>query len=652
MTKIQVHPDELVRLSGELKQIAGRLREAGARLGGAVSQLSWQVGQRLDLEAQAAGTRRQAELLADEAEGMARFLEQRAELFRAADGQGTEDLGRTLAAFSASEKFLRGKLGRIEALDRWSGWAVGGSVAAGTIAAVEAGIRGRHHEVFGSPSARLHPEPGDNFKLAGPSSDRLPTPAETRIIQRILGVDEAGYGPKTKAAVAAFQQKHGITVDDQVMIGKRTWAALMKEEAGVAGVPSVPLPSGSARSAEELAAKFAAANYPGMEQWAGPIWKACQEVGLEPEIMAAQILAESGGDPGADAGEVAGKGLMQIEFSAHFDKIPGETEAEKLAWIQEPENNLKFGAKILKDHVNTWVAKYGREEGLKRAFQYWNYGSGAAAWVEAHSKGPDDWQDWVDQYSKTHRYIGNGQFVEVEKDGDYGTPKHWEKVSDNYHKLLDTPSGQESTLGPVGSIPEDVVGDQIQGSPDITLENAALPVNAPVVNRPGHRDPSLYDRVIDQFQVESNRRYRMRDSNGDKQIDTFCNIFVWDVTRAMGAEIPHRVLSGDLPAQGADGSEINASEMARWLDQHGGAHGWREVTPEEAQSWANSGRPAVAAYDGGRGTGHLAMVRPGEYDEEAGPCIAQAGAQNLERTTARNGFGASLLSSTKYYVHQ
>ncbi|HWI51373.1 MAG TPA: hypothetical protein VNT01_04450 [Symbiobacteriaceae bacterium] len=161
MTRIQVRPDELVRLSGELKQIAGRLREAGARLGGAVSQLSWQVGQRLDLEAQAAGARRQAELLADEAEGMARFLDHRAELFRSADGQGTEDLGRTLAAFSASEKFLRGKLGRIEALDRWSGWAVGGSVAAGTIAAVEAGIRGRHHEVFGSPSARVHPELGD-----------------------------------------------------------------------------------------------------------------------------------------------------------------------------------------------------------------------------------------------------------------------------------------------------------------------------------------------------------------------------------------------------------------------------------------------------------------------------------------------------------
>jgi len=650
-----VHPDELVRLSGELWQIAGRLREAGARLGGAVSQLSWQVGHRLDLEAQAAGARRLAEALADEAEDMARFLDHRAELFRTADGQGVGDLGRTLEAYSARGRFLQSKLAQVEGLDRWSGWAVGGSVAAGTIAAVEAGARGRHLEVFGGPSARVHPELGDNFKVAGPSSDRLPTAAETRIIQRILGVDEVGYGPKTKAAVVAFQQKHGIPVDDQVIIGPRTWAALMKEETAGPAAPTVPSHVGPASSAAELAERLRTnyPQYPLMEQWAGPIWKACQEVGLEPEIMAAQILAESNGNPGADAGRWAGKGLTQIEFGAHYKDIPGETREEKLAWIQDPENNLKFGAQILKDHVDKWVGKYGKEEGLKRAFQYWNYGSGAAEWVEAHTQSPDDWEFWVKKYHDTHLYIeAEDKWIEVAEKGNYGTENHWVKVTEFYQNLTSLPADTEvctnvdvSEQTPTGSERE------IPVPLEVTNENVAAPVLAPITSEPGERSPQSYDQVIDQFHVDDNHRYRQRDFNGDGTTDTFCNIYVSDVTRAMGAEVPHWVLADGSPTQGYPGDELTANATAQWLEEHGPTYGWREVSPEEAQDLANGGRPVVAAYDAKGATGHVAMVRPGKYDNATGPAISQAGAENLQRTTARDGFGANRLSSIRYYAH-
>ena len=59
------------------------------------------------------------------------------------------------------------------------------------------------------------------------------------------------------------------------------------------------------------------------------------------------------------------------------------------------------------------------------------------------------------------------------------------------------------------------------------------PVTPAITSSFNSRSPELYRAVIDQFQVETAERYRpFRNGN------TYCNIYVWDVTRAMGAEIP------------------------------------------------------------------------------------------------------------------
>jgi len=69
---------------------------------------------------------------------------------------------------------------------------------------------------------------------------------------------------------------------------------------------------------------------------------------------------------------------------------------------------------------------------------------------------------------------------------------------------------------------------------DVQEKNQWEPVDAPFRNRRNKRSPINYLKVVNQFAVEDNRRYE----GGGK---TYCNIFVWDVTRAMGVEIPHYI---------------------------------------------------------------------------------------------------------------
>lgn len=178
-----------------------------------------------------------------------------------------------------------------------------------------------------------------------------------------------------------------------------------------------------------------------------------------------------------------------------------------------------------------------------------------------------------------------------------------------------------------------------------------LPVDAAVISTPAERAElgadaarNRYDQVLDQFNVAENPRYRPGKN-------TYCNIFVTDATRAMGAEIPHWVNreDGSPVAPGTAGAdELDANETARWLDKHGSQYGWREVPPELAQEMANDGRPAVVVRENPGSIGHVAMVRPGEYSPEQGCAIANVGASNKAHSTTRGSF---LTTDVKYWVH-
>lgn len=177
--------------------------------------------------------------------------------------------------------------------------------------------------------------------------------------------------------------------------------------------------------------------------------------------------------------------------------------------------------------------------------------------------------------------------------------------------------------------------------------------NPPLTNHIGERSAQTYRSVIDQFNVEGNERYR---TNKNGTNDTYCNIFTWDVTRAMGAEIPHFVTSGGVPveAAGAGAKELDANSVNDWLNTQGAQYGWRKATPEEAQAYANQGMPAVTSWKNPSGHGHLQVVSPsmnGTYDAQKGVAIAQAGRQLIDYGYATDSYGEGKLSEVEYFVH-
>lgn len=154
------------------------------------------------------------------------------------------------------------------------------------------------------------------------------------------------------------------------------------------------------------------------------------------------------------------------------------------------------------------------------------------------------------------------------------------------------------------------------------------PVEAPLQGNPLRRDPAAYAAVLDQFEVQKNPRYART------QKDTFCNIFVWDATKAMGCEIPHWYdPATGLPTPMGKGSEQRVEHMAAWLDTHGDEAGWVRVVEATARIKAAAGKPVVALYRAPRGQiGHVAMVLPTGN-------IAQAGAVSLWGAPIVVGFG-------------
>lgn len=143
------------------------------------------------------------------------------------------------------------------------------------------------------------------------------------------------------------------------------------------------------------------------------------------------------------------------------------------------------------------------------------------------------------------------------------------------------------------------------------------PVASRIISTPDARSAAQLDAVLAQFHVESNPRYR---PGGGV---TWCNIFTWDWSLAMGAEIPHWV----------DGKETTANILAGWLAAH-----WTEHGPRDAQGEANAGRPCVAVAVNRAGPGHIAPVRPGEW-KAGGPWVCNVGARNVERSLTAARFG-------------
>lgn len=132
-----------------------------------------------------------------------------------------------------------------------------------------------------------------------------------------------------------------------------------------------------------------------------------------------------------------------------------------------------------------------------------------------------------------------------------------------------------------------------------------LPYN-PVRTYP-ERTREAYVDALAQFQVETNERYVPWNGR------TYCNIFLWDGTRALCCEIPHWVdENGNGTVPFAKGSrELSANAIERWLIDHGGRHGWVKADLPSAKLLAAIGQPVILQWTNPTGeSGHVAFLLP------------------------------------------
>jgi len=168
---------------------------------------------------------------------------------------------------------------------------------------------------------------------------------------------------------------------------------------------------------------------------------------------------------------------------------------------------------------------------------------------------------------------------------------------------------------------------------DWLYADAWVPVTPPMTGGSLCRSRDRLIEVLRQFPVESHPRYEPRPGV------TFCNIFVADISRALGAEIPYWWMR----------SELNANSMADWLaGRHGQRHGWRISTRGECIARAELGMPCVVVWKNPdeKKPGHIAMVVPSEMHGEAR--IAQAGSINSLSLALTRGFGDRVVT---FFTH-
>jgi hypothetical protein len=124
---------------------------------------------------------------------------------------------------------------------------------------------------------------------------------------------------------------------------------------------------------------------------------------------------------------------------------------------------------------------------------------------------------------------------------------------------------------------------------------------------------------------------------------TYCNVFAYDLSKAMMAPLPYK----------------NANGMADWLSVYGAINGWKKVDYKTAQMRANSGYPTFVVKKESV-HGHIAAVVPWREDHSTvtNPWhyvyIAQAGSVCYEYKTISYGWAATKvgsISNLSFYTH-
>ncbi len=211
---------------------------------------------------------------------------------------------------------------------------------------------------------------------------------------------------------------------------------------------------------------------------------------------------------------------------------------------------------------------------------------------------------------------------------------------------------------------QNVAQSSQEPAPEATAPNEAVAsakaagqktISTDLTSTVGNRSAAQYRAVIDRFDVENNSRYAVNQKGTG---DTYCNVFLLDVTSAMGAGIPRHTNqnTGEPSTSRADGAiSMNANRISDWLNTYGSQYGWHEVSAQQAQGLANQGCPAVTVWKNQKGVhGHVQVVSPskdGLYDPSRGVAIAQAG-RTLSNYTYIRKIYSSRMSEVQYFAHK
>jgi hypothetical protein len=202
---------------------------------------------------------------------------------------------------------------------------------------------------------------------------------------------------------------------------------------------------------------------------------------------------------------------------------------------------------------------------------------------------------------------------------------------DQRNRVMGTQEGATEAEA-LPELPEGTTYDGLTPAPEVTSRDLWRALNPPVRSREGARSAELYRLVLDQFAPGANPRYE-EDGPGLSR----AHIFIWDVTKAMGAEVPHFL--------GA--RELTLAQTCDWLRQEGFSQGWRRVDALQAIAAANAGQPVIAAAKEIK-VKLLAMARPGEPGGDGKPKLSSAAG---ERGPSLSTYQALGVHAAEYFVH-
>jgi hypothetical protein len=200
---------------------------------------------------------------------------------------------------------------------------------------------------------------------------------------------------------------------------------------------------------------------------------------------------------------------------------------------------------------------------------------------------------------------------------------------------VDTMLGVQARQAPVLDAEPGTQAQTFDGetpAPGLSSRDVWRAVNPPLQSREGRRSAELYKQVINQFAVGTNPRYEP-----DDDIKPRAHIFVWDVSRAMNAEIPHF----------AGARELTIGQTVDWVRREGSNRGWRKTDIDGAVQAANEGM-LVVAVPKDPNVKLIALVRPGPPDPDGRPRFAASALRRGNDLGCRETFGVMAL---EYFLH-